>query len=490
MAIASLLQDTSLTTLASFVALTAITAWITFLLHRAFFHPLAAIPGPLICRFTSLWIWYHTYIGDDCSIIDLLHKKYGPVLRIGPNDCVIADGAALAPIYSEKGGFLKAGCYSNFDLEGHATIFSALDTEYRAKRSKAVTSLFSTNNIRAKHDVFEAQVERFIARLKSEASTGNPVNMLVLCRRLALDSVCSYLFQRPYGGIDESGDKLSAAIFVDTAVAFGRFFFLPNWLFQLVELTRQNYFASKAESTGINTVDVYGHGLSANATDESTFQGRLKSVGLTDHEIEVQCKDLIFAGTDSTGTVMSLTSWHLCNNPDVYKKLKDEIVEADANDPTGAYNPQSLKYLDAVIKEGLRLGRANPTRFPRVVPLAGWTFSASNGKIYHFPAGTIVGCAPMTLHENPDIFVQPKRFNPDRWLDGPKPEMLRDLIPFNIGSRQCIARNMAQYELLLAVRALARHDVFAGAKPVADRIRIIEWFNSRIVSEKVELVWS
>lgn len=67
--------------------------------------------------------------------------------------------------------------------------------------------------------------------------------------------------------------------------------------------------------------------------------------------------------------------------------------------------------------------------------------------------------------------------------------MQRDFIPFGLGSRQCIARNLATMELLLATRAIAREDVLQGAKPVGEEIRLLEWFNSSVVGEKVEVVW-
>ena len=58
-----------------------------------------------------------------------------------------------------------------------------------------------------------------------------------------------------------------------------------------------------------------------------------------------------------------------------------------------------------------------------------------------------------------------------------------------LGNR-CIARNLASMELVLATRALARENVLEGARPVGDKIEMMEWFNSKIKGEKIELVWS
>ena len=171
-----------------------------------------------------------------------------------------------------------------------------------------------------------------------------------------------------------------------------------------------------------------------------------------------------------------------------YANLCKEIAEADIQDT--AYNPQSLPYLEAVIREGLRISMANPTRLPRVAPPQGFNFTAKAGKQYFIPGGTLVGLQIYTLHFNPDVYPDPFAFKPERWLEGPTKEMQRDWIPFGLGPRQCIARNLAMQELFLAVRAIARGRVLHGAKAVGEKIETLEWFNSRVIGEKIELTWS
>jgi cytochrome P450 len=290
------------------------------LLHRAFLSPLSHIPGPLICRFTPLWIWYHSYLGHEARLITSLHAKYGPIVLIGPRECVISDGAALNAIYAERGGFRKARCYANFDFEGHATIFSSRDAGYRAARSKAVVSMFSTGNIRAGQKTIEESVQRFIERLREDAETGKPLDVLNLCRSLALDAVSSFLFGRPYGGIEEKSGRLSASVFVDTVVASGRFFYLPHWLFVVVEAVRSKVAPSadaSAEAGGAYFDSFVRELVADTLPGEQTYQGRLKKAGVGDDENAVQIMDLMFAGTDSTGTILSKLIWRLAKSPEV-----------------------------------------------------------------------------------------------------------------------------------------------------------------------------
>ncbi|KAK0258427.1 hypothetical protein LTS09_006686 [Friedmanniomyces endolithicus] len=509
----TLLSQTSLT-FPGLLFATAAGLFTTLLVYRAFFHALSSIPGPLICRLTSLWTYYHSYVGDECTLIDNLHKTYGPVVRIAPNEVSIADGAALAPIYVERGGFLKAPNYVNFDIEGHSTIFSTLDPAHRSVRSKAVVPVFSMTSIRSRQETIEGCVSKLVDRLQDEAAesrkvseaTGKPqtVNVLNLTRSLALDAVSSYLFGTSFGGINEKGDKLSATLFVDSLVAVGRFFYLPNWAFLALELAIARFWPDHEVNESMRKVDEFASLVRSQKDDSFSYQSRLLKAGISNHETEVQCKDLMFAvgrrpshfhrtvltgfqGTDSTGTNLATMLWHLAKRPDVYKLLRDEIAEADAQDPI--YNPQSLRYLDAVVREGLRIAMANPTRLPRIVPPQGFAFEASDGRHYFLPSGTQVGVQIFTLHFNPKVFPDPHTFRPERWLEIPTPEMQRDWIPFGVGSRQCIARNLATVELFLGVRAIARHNVLAGAEAIGEKVELMEWFNSKIKGEKVELVW-
>lgn len=162
-------------------------------------------------------------------------------------------------------------------------------------------------------------------------------------------------------------------------------------------------------------------------------------------------------------------------------------MREEVNNTGPGVDPQVLPYVRAVVNEGLRLSMANPTRFPRVVPPGG--FNTPTATSVHLPAGSVVGVTPYILYYNSDVYADSKEFDPERWASASQ-EMSRDHIPFGLGTRQCIARNLATAELFYATEKLARSGVLEGARPVAERIEIIEWFNSKVKGEKIELVWS
>lgn len=146
---------------------------------------------------------------------------------------------------------------------------------------------------------------------------------------------------------------------------------------------------------------------------------------------------------------------------------------------------QELPYLTGVVKEGLRLSMANPTRLPHVVPEGGWDFKGT-----FFPAGSVVGCSAYELHFNSTAYPNPLAFLPERWLeDNVTAEANKHFYAFGVGSRSCIARNLATIELFMATERLAEADALRGARACQDRVEIYEWFNSSVKGERIDLIW-
>jgi cytochrome P450 len=317
---------------------------LTIAIYRLYLHPLAKFPGPLLAKLTSLWIYREAYRGTEASTLAALHAKCGPIIRVAPNELDIADGAALNPIYVKSGGFLKASCYKNFDIDGFPTIFSAIDPSHHSIRSKPVLPLFAQASIRDGKDVIVGRVDRMVSRLEQDAEqsrkSGKPVNILTCAQSLALDTVTSYLFGKSYGGLEEDWEKedgrLSAAYFVDILVATGRFFYLPPVVFSWLVLILDNFDINFGPDRYLKwksqvAMDKYVAGIVDEAIaaeetakedegkedgiDTGTYQTRLLKAGMSRDETIAQCKDIIFAGTDPTGMNLCTICFHLVRNP-------------------------------------------------------------------------------------------------------------------------------------------------------------------------------
>lgn len=296
---------------------------ISTVLYRIYCDPLAHIPGPLIARLTPIWLYSLSFRGIEASAIDELHKKFGVVVRVAPNEVDISDGAAIHQVYVKNGGFMKHPCYENFYVDGLPTLFSALDPAYRAVRAKAVVGIFSQTAIQEGKGSVLRCVDSMVARLKKEKTnaSGKPVDVLNIFRSLAIDMVTSYLFEESYRGIEEP--ILSATEFVNGFVAGNRFFYLSKVMFQVAEhvaasLDKKKYHTLKSqalvEKFATNIVDRVATQEKVNA---ATFQARLLNAGISRKETIANCVDVMFAGTDALGMTMSVICCSLARAPEM-----------------------------------------------------------------------------------------------------------------------------------------------------------------------------
>jgi cytochrome P450 len=169
-----------------------------------------------------------------------------------------------------------------------------------------------------------------------------------------------------------------------------------------------------------------------------------KGAPLMDHiDVAAECADHLLAGIDTTSDT---TMWVLFvlsqpENAIFQEKLCAEVqsLDLDVEDGDGkvvsALTADKLPYLDAVIKETLRLFAPLPGTEPR--------FADTDQVVdeYMITRGTVVSMSPYTLHRNPAVFMDPLRFNPDRWVDSSAEEiteMKRWFWAFSSGGRMCI----------------------------------------------------
>lgn len=110
---------------------------------------------------------------------------------------------------------------------------------------------------------------------------------------------------------------------------------------------------------------------------------------------------------------------------------------------------ESLPYLNAVIREGLRITHPVTHRISRSFPDKNLIY-----KDVVIPAGTIVHMTALLIHENEEVFPDAKVFRPERWLGEEK--LQRYLVPFSRGSRGCLGINLAWTELYMIIAKVFR----------------------------------
>lgn len=159
-------------------------------IYRLYFHPLAAFPGPKIAACTILYEAYYDIIlrgKYTFQIIDL-HKTYGPIIRISPNELHISSPDFYEELYSFSKPRDKYGYYVvQFDTPeaGFGTVGHAL---HRVRRS-ALSPFFSKASILRLEPVITHMMEKLYRRL--ESMTGEVITLkdVYICRKLILQSL-------------------------------------------------------------------------------------------------------------------------------------------------------------------------------------------------------------------------------------------------------------------------------------------------------------
>lgn len=178
---------------------------------------------------------------------------------------------------------------------------------------------------------------------------------------------------------------------------------------------------------------------------EDTFLGRR----LTEDEAVEESLGLVFAGSGTTSTTLIYTIYNLSRpeNRQHQLDLRRELLAAGEH----LQDVKDLPYLNAVIKETMRLNPTIISTLPRVVDTS-ITLQDYNLVL---PPGTVVGMQNYVHQRDPLVFPQPHEFRPERWLDD-SGEAEKALTPFSLGTRNCIGQNLARVELYLAISRIFR----------------------------------
>ena len=138
-----------------------------------------------------------------------------------------------------------------------------------------------------------------------------------------------------------------------------------------------------------------------------------------------------------TATSLAWVFERLLRYPKKLARLREEVLRDEGDE-----------YLDAVVKETLRLCPAVPLVMRRLIEpmeLGGYTL----------PAGTIVAPCIYLMHRRGDIYSEPLEFQPERFLGGADAGAYT-WIPFGGGVRRCVAANFAQLEIKRVIEVVLR----------------------------------
>ncbi|KAI5664853.1 hypothetical protein M9H77_24176 [Catharanthus roseus] len=185
----------------------------------------------------------------------------------------------------------------------------------------------------------------------------------------------------------------------------------------------------------------------------------------TEQHVNIVIMEMFFAGSETTSISIEWGFTELLRNPHAFKKVREEIDRVvGVNRMVEETDMENLPYLQAVVKETLRLHPALPMLLPRN------TMEDTEYMGYLIPKGTQVFVNAWAIGRDPEYWQDPLSFKPERFINSSVEYKGQhfELIPFGSGRRICVGFPLAHRVVHLTLATLVQAfdwDLGAGVKP-------------------------
>ncbi len=401
-------------------------------------------PGPS----ASPLIQTYRYVRDPLPLLDECARQFGDIFALrllGTNPWVFVSSPPLlkalftAPPEIVHAGEANASVFGQ--LSGQASVFT-MDESAHLDRRRLLLPQFHGDRMRVYFDLIHQIASGAVARWRPGVSFA----MNRETQQMTLHAIIRAVF-----GIDTNSGQNAALIqaltdFANIAVASQLLLARPlqlDWgpwspwgrivrlrsrtdaaIFREIETRRRSSDAAGRE-------DILSLLLQVRYEDGSP---------LTDQQIRDELVVMLMAGHETTATALAWTFERILSLPEVERRLREELDTIVGNNTLSAAHLPQMEYLDAVVKESLRIRPIMPVGGARLVKRA---FEIGGHTI---PPGAIVVNAMYLLHRRADLYPEPAEFRPERFL-GKRIIDPYEWTPFGGGIRRCLGYAFALFEM-------------------------------------------
>ncbi|OTA99611.1 hypothetical protein M426DRAFT_76271 [Hypoxylon sp. CI-4A] len=423
--------------------------YVTLALYRLYLHPLAGFPGAKLAAVTRLYEGYYDLYqsGQYTFKIADLHKQYGSIIRISPYELHVNDADFFDTLYNRQEGVWHKYDWSvdAFATKG-ATIWTADHTLHKNRR-QLLNPFFSKVKVANQQDMIMRHVQALFERLSGFATSQKTVDLCAAFTAFVRDVVNEYIFGKHYSDLGKVDFDASMVVagqaggLLWRTTKFVRFFgplmrsIPPQWIMAVSDPVMKEFFRfmiiSMNDTKNFMKAAVSPDDDGPHTLVHEIMQSKLPPQEKSFERVFEKMSTTTGAGFETTTAVIRIAVFHIYSNPKILQKLRAELSVA----PNHNWKTlEQLPCLTAIIMEAMRLAPAIATRSSRIAQDKDLLYAS-----WRLPAGTQVGMMIHLLHQNEEEYPEPKRFNPDRFMD-PNPWQLgkRTFVPFGKGKRSCI----------------------------------------------------
>ncbi|CAI6249755.1 unnamed protein product [Periconia digitata] len=457
-------------------------------------HPLASIPGPLVCKITRIPYWYVSISGVDVPWMKTLHDKYGPVVRFGPTDLSYASAEGWQDVHGPK---VQEKALEFFPRPVNDTPPMLTQThEVHTRVRRVFSPAFSTRSLKAQEPLFLKYAGHLTSKVSEVGRDGKePIDIGALLNFTTFDVMAELTFGHNLGMLAKSKNDP----WVESIVGWLKMLplvaminYYPILRVTVFDKLQPKWVSKQREKHCAFAEELVNKRLEKGSTKPDVWKFVLddKGQGLALPEMHSNAEAFMLAGSETTATLLSGAIFYLLKSPQTLNTLVEEIRSSfKSQEDLTLENLGSLKYMTACIKEALRVYPPVPIGSPRNVQKGGqmilgkWVPEETRVSVHHWS----------TYHSEAN-FTEPDSFIPERWL-GTDPKFANDNFaahqPFGYGYRNCIGQNMAMHEMrLLLASILLKYDLdlCEESKNWADQKSFALWIKPKLMVRAVPRV--
>ncbi|KAE8825616.1 hypothetical protein PTNB73_08613 [Pyrenophora teres f. teres] len=476
-------------------------------LRNILFHPLQKYPGPKLFAVSSLPYGFYYMTGKWHLKIRKLHSKYGPIVRIGPNELSYACPEAWEDIY---GRYVPAKRKENpkpvwyCNPADHDMVGASLGDHGRMRR--VMSSGFTYSAMCKQEPLIKRHVDMFISKLHGLCDNGKAtVNMLQWFTFCTFDLIGDLSFGEPFGCMENCMlhpwlQLVFANIYVTHIILLCKrmpffYMFLP------IKTTIQLYRDFNRHVVLLRQVVERRLSLSTPRDDFMEIMNSKQSntLYMTKEEIFKNAILLTGGGAETTSSSMSGMAFILTTRPDLKEKIMEELRKTfPTEDDINMRSVAQLTYMGAFIEEAMRYYPPGPNTMWRTTPPEGNTIlgeyipgnvkypiNPRKSRAFADLRQTILGIPHRVLYRSESYWKHADEIHPERWFpDGQRPaefdgDRREGFHPFSYGPRACIAMNLAYAEMRYVLARLLWNFEIEGTKQSE------KWMDD----QKAYLVW-
>ncbi|KAK3374770.1 cytochrome P450 [Podospora didyma] len=424
-------------------------------IYRRCFHRLRHFPGPWAAGVTKFWHVWQCRTGQNHLVMEELRKKYGPIIRTGPEELTIID-PVVPPTVDGPGSTCTKAVWYDFLLPEIALNTTRSKPAHDARR-RIWDRGFSTKALAVYQERVVEYAETLATRIEELDREDKPVNVSDWFYWFTFDVMGEFAFARSFGMLRDEKWHSAVKLLRKAMSLLGPFspvpwlaqiaFYITPWMYIVKDWLSMMQWCKQRMGERIN-MKVSKPDVSHWLIDASIKKGSLEA----DREwLNGDAVTIIIAGSDTIAPTLVFAFYELARNPSHQTTLLSELHGLDI------YNPTHLlrcTHLNALINETLRLHPPVPTGGYRQSPPSGLTIPISGDGVF-IPGNTTIISPRYSLARLESSYQNADQFIPERWTT--HPEMVKDargFAPFSQGRFNCVGKALAMNEMRFVIALL------------------------------------